>query len=228
MLDCIPFGQPILVDHYSAPRHRSLLKRHDSKMRAGFAKLEAAADYARRADAVGTAGISVDDPDAVAKLAEKKSDLEIRRDWMKAANKVWKKAGTFEGSDIPPEIQAEGLSNMKVWHGVYLTPFPSYALTNLGARIRDAAKRSSRIERIQATAVDARIELEAATITADAEDNRIVIAFHNYLTKESYKVMRSAGFVWSPTRDGFTRKLSSYSVKSATELATTILNKEKS
>lgn len=32
----IPAGQPILVDHYSAPRHRRALERHDTNMRASI------------------------------------------------------------------------------------------------------------------------------------------------------------------------------------------------
>jgi len=47
----IPPGQPILVDHYSAPRHRAALNRHDRHMRAAIADGERAAHWEHRADA---------------------------------------------------------------------------------------------------------------------------------------------------------------------------------
>lgn len=222
MLDCIPPGQPILVGHYSEKRHRGLLRRHDNRMRSGFAKLKEAEEYARRAASVGTGGISSDDPEAIAKLTEKRSDLEVRRDWMKAANKHWKKYGTFTGSDIPVEIQAEGIRNMNAWHGVYSTPFPSYAISNLGARIRDANARAAKLERLS-TATAQTVELAGATVEADPEDNRVTIRFESRLSRENYKAIRSAGFVWSPTRGGFTRKLSGCSIDHAKRVAEGLL-----
>lgn len=226
MLRCIPPGQPILVGHHSEKRHRSHLARSDSKMRSGFARLKDAEDYARRAAAVGTSGISSDDPDAVDKLTDKVADLEAKRDRMKLVNALYRKkdAAGLEKLGLSLEALTAQIEKLHRWDR---QPYPSYSLSNLGARIRDAKKRASRLERHNATAVDATIELEAATVKADAGDNRVTICFHNYLTKESYKTMRSAGFVWSPTRDGFTRKLSSYSVESAKALAETIIAKEK-
>ncbi|MFI8769583.1 DUF3560 domain-containing protein [Streptomyces sp. NPDC053792] len=47
----IPFGQPVLVDHYSAPRHRRDLARIDNNMRKGIEQGNRAEHYAGRADA---------------------------------------------------------------------------------------------------------------------------------------------------------------------------------
>lgn len=219
----IPFGQPILVGHHSEKRHRNAVDKSWNALGKAVQKTKEAEDYARRAAAVGTGGISADDPEAVDKLTDKVSELEAKRDRMKLVNKLYRKADRaglealgLNYDSLKSQIDAIGYSWDK-------QPYASYTLTNLGARIRDAKKRAERLERHQATAVDALIELEGATVKADAEDNRIVIRFHNYLTKDSYKTMRSAGFVWSPTRDGFTRKLSSYSVESARALAVHIL-----
>jgi hypothetical protein len=45
------------------------------------------------------------------------------------------------------------------------------------------------------------------TITTDPTDNWVTLIFPRRLSKEEYKRVRSFGFLWSPTRGGFTRKL---------------------
>ncbi len=87
----IPFGQPILVGRHSERRHRRALQRCDDRMRQGFARLKEAEDYAYRAAAVGTSGISSDDPEAVEKLGEKVEHLEAQRERIKAINAAWRK-----------------------------------------------------------------------------------------------------------------------------------------
>ncbi len=69
-VDGIPMGQPILVGHHSEARHRGALRRQDSHMRQAVDADRHAQELKRRADAVGTGGISSDDPEAVAKLRE--------------------------------------------------------------------------------------------------------------------------------------------------------------
>lgn len=51
ILDHIPAGQPILVDHYSAPRHRRALERADGHMRRGIEAHKGAKDAAYGAKA---------------------------------------------------------------------------------------------------------------------------------------------------------------------------------
>lgn len=214
----IPFGQPILVGHHSEKRHRGALARADRAGRKGCELMEKSRELASRAEAVGTGGISSDDPDAIGKLDEKRTDLEVRRDNMKKANAYFKAHKTLEGCDVPAEIIAEGLSNMKAWGSVYASPFPPYALTNIGARIRDAQKRATRIEKVAAIpAGEERVGV--ATITTDPADNRVSISFPDRLSRDDYKRVRSAGFVWSPTRNAFTRKLGNNAIWQARQLA---------
>ncbi len=47
----IPMGQPILVDHYSAKRHRSALARQDGAMRRGVEAADKATEHGRKAKA---------------------------------------------------------------------------------------------------------------------------------------------------------------------------------
>lgn len=211
----IPFGQPILIGHHSESRHRNTLRKSDNAMRRAVEEGKAAEELARRAAAVGTGGISSDDPDAIAKLDEKRTELEIERDHMKSANAFFKKNGTLDGWDGPPELAAHGLTTLRVCP-YHKRPFPAYALTNIGARIRDAAKRAKRIE---ATA-----EMEPSSesiepyperhpgpviIECDPTENRVLVRFVARLSQEHYKLVRRYGFVWSPTRDAFVAMLSS-------------------
>ena len=92
----IPFGQPILVGHHSEGRHRAAIKRADNAMRKSIDEGKRAKELRGKAAAVGTGGISSDDPDAIDKLKTKLADLELSQANMKAANRVvrkWNKKG---------------------------------------------------------------------------------------------------------------------------------------
>src|SRR5438876_238808 len=67
MASVIPLGQPILVGHHSEGRHRRDLKRIRSKTEQALEAKEKSDHYTQKAASVGTAGISSDDPDALAK-----------------------------------------------------------------------------------------------------------------------------------------------------------------
>ncbi len=104
-------------------------------------------------------------------------------------------------------------------------PYPSYTLTNIGARIRDAAKRVERIEAV-AELTKSVETVGLATITIDPEDNRVSLAFPSRLSKGDYKRVRSHGFIWSPTRDAFVRKLSTNAIWNARAVAEQIATTE--
>lgn len=216
----IPLGQPILVDHHSAGRHRAALRKSDNAMRRGVEATKRAEELARRAEAVGTGGISSDDPDAVEKLDDKRTDLEKERDLMKACNRHYKKTGTLDGFEAPADFIENARSYLR-FSGV---PFPTFALSNIGARIRHAAKRVARIERV-AEIAEAQGEAKTtthpkgATVIEDPADNRVSVKFPSRLSRDDYKRVRSAGFVWSPTRDAFTRKYSTTAIYYANKLA---------
>ena len=71
MLDAIPMGQPILVGHHSEKRDRAYRQRAWDKMDKAYQLSKKSDYYASKADSVGTAGISSDDANAIAKLAQK-------------------------------------------------------------------------------------------------------------------------------------------------------------
>ena len=64
LADAIPFGQPILVGHHSEKRARRDQDRIHNNMGKGVEAQKKAGYYRSKADGVGRAGISGDDPDA--------------------------------------------------------------------------------------------------------------------------------------------------------------------
>lgn len=206
----IPSGQPILVDHYSARRHRAALAKQDRGMRRGIDLLDKAEETARRAANVGSGGISSDDPDAVSKLADKRSELEVLRDEMKAANAHYRKTGTLEGAPISAATLKKAESNLAYQLHWYPNrtpvPFESFTLTNLGAKIRGAAKRAERIVAVQSLEHSTET-VNGCTITVDPDDNRVSLTFPARLDRDAYKAVRSYGWLWSPSRNAFVRKI---------------------
>lgn len=199
-------GQPILVGHHSEKRHRNAIAKADNKIRAGFGLVKEAKELARRAAAVGTGGISSDDPEAIAKLEDKRTDLERQRDRMKEVNTLYRKRDVEGLAALGYDLAKldERIAAAYSWEK---QPFPKWQIANLGARIRDAAKRAETIADV-ATIPATTETVGLATITADPDENRVLLAFPAKLSRDDYKMVRRYGFVWSPSRTAFVRKLS--------------------
>lgn len=133
----IPFGQPILVGHHSERRHRNAIDRLDRAMGAAVENGQKAREMAARADTIeaqAAHAIYSDDEDAAERLTEKVAKLEAKRDEMKAANAAFRKE------------HRELLKGKTAYERSCAVPFPSYAITNLGATIRTAKARLADIE----------------------------------------------------------------------------------
>lgn len=97
----IPLGQPILVDHYSASRHRNALKKMDNAMRKSIEENEKADYYKNKVDSIeNNNSISSDDPKAIEKIDKKIQELENRKVEIKA-----REHATYELTNINQEIR---------------------------------------------------------------------------------------------------------------------------
>ena len=94
MAEAIPFGQPILVGHHSEKRDRRYRERIHNTFGKSFECLDKSEYYEQKATAVGTGGISSDDPDALVKLKEKLESLKRSHALMKATNAAIRKGKT--------------------------------------------------------------------------------------------------------------------------------------
>lgn len=86
-LERLPLGQPILSDHHSANRHRSLIERAQNNIRKSIKEDEKSEFYNNRAESAKNSRVIYnDDPKAIEKLKEKLQRLENERESIKARN----------------------------------------------------------------------------------------------------------------------------------------------
>lgn len=148
--DAIPFGQPMLTDHYSYRADRGRRER----MRANFershehaAKAEQMRARADSIEAQAARAVYSDDPDARERLAERIAGLEAERDRIKAYNATCRK-GTPDLSVLDDRQRADLASVAR--HAPYQLgkggAFPAYALSNLSGNIARLRKRLEGLE----------------------------------------------------------------------------------
>jgi len=136
--DRIPFGQPILVGHHSEGRARRDQARIESGMRASVDESRKATRHEERAENIERQlreSVYDDDEDAVEQLEARIRQREERRDEMKSRNVAYRKEHAAELRAMGPYERSQAV------------PFPSYALTNLGASIRKDRERLERLRR---------------------------------------------------------------------------------
>lgn len=208
-VSAIPMGQPILVDHYSAGRHRGALKRSDSQMRKACDLSDKAEYYARKAEGVGSGGISSDDPDALQKLRAQLSAIQTSQERMKAANKAIRANKTAEKQILA--LVALGFSEEQAKE--IITPdfcrrvgFPTYALSNNNANGKRIEKRIKQLEALSKRQT-VEVEADGYIYREDTDENRCMFKFEDKPSKAARKILTSHAFRWSPTRDAWVRQL---------------------
>lgn len=206
----IPLGQPILVDHHSASRHRRIIARADAAMRKGIEADARAKELLSKADSVGTGGISSQDPDAAKKIGEEVARLEAKQTQMKAANaaiRLHKAEGEQAQVDALVELGfSEAVAaKLIVPDSCGRIGFPDYALKNNNANIRRLKARIPRV--LAAQSIYQKIE-KIGEIEYREEDARVWLIFPGKPAEEIRSELRSHGFKWSPTRGAWVRQLS--------------------
>jgi hypothetical protein len=180
-LDVIPLGQPILYDHYSAKSDRAYRGRAIGKIEKSFELDKQAKEVERRAEAVGTGGISSDDPEALQKLETKLQKQLEDHETMKRMNAEARKNGTE-------------------------TPCPAWMLSNSNGRIKATRQRIAELENKKDLVAREVVEKDF-TMKEDLEDNRILFFFAGKPEEGVRQMLRSRGFKWSPTRGAWVRQL---------------------
>lgn len=140
--DRIPFGQPILVGHHSQRAAEADAGKLESLRGRAVENWAMSRHHAQKADGIERqlrTAIFSDDENAVEQLEAKVAKLEAARDRMKAENASYRKEHAAE------------LRAMSAYERHCAIPYPSYALTNIGARIREAKRRVDEIKRDTAT-----------------------------------------------------------------------------
>lgn len=225
----IPFGQPVLVGHHSERRHRAAIERADRAMRKSIEESNRARDLAAKAAAVGTGGISADDPEAIQKLSAEIAEAKALQDFMREANKHVRKAikagVTGEAHDgfpaylaalhaLRPTFSAKNAAKLLEPDFCGRIGFADYALTNNGANIRRMEKRLAQLQAARKVAEAAGGESKRTAyqglceIVENYDENRLQIIFEGKPDASVRDALKSAGFRWAPTQGAWQRQLS--------------------
>jgi hypothetical protein len=213
----IPMGQPILVGHHSARRHRNALANQERKARQAL-ETARAAESAESAAARAGYAISSDDPDALAALEACLAEFEVSRVVSKAVNAAYRKGGWEAVEQVPgttPDLIARAKRTLE------LAPWMKKPMdvTNLGANIRRVRER---IEELKAAAEHAEAPPVVGVgfaIEEDVDDNRIRFRFDARPDKETITKMKRAGFRWSRTHGAWQRQLNTQGRHAAERMA---------
>lgn len=201
IMDAIPLGQPILVDHYSAKRHRKDISRMDRGMKATIEHQDTAAYYAGKAESYGKHGISSSDPAALDKLKAKLVELEKGNEEAKQINAYFRKHNA-----LPEGLSEDTLKACK--SGIaFRERYRPGKWSILGTNAPEIKRIRDRIAGLEKTAAQGTIEVESDLYTyeEDAEENRINFYFASIPSDEIRSILKGQGFKWSPSRKAWTR-----------------------
>lgn len=226
----IPLGQPIIIGSSGEARHRAAIKRAGQAMDRSVAESKKARELRAKAAAVGTGGISSDDPDAAEKLQAKIDKAQQSQDFMKRSNKIIRKAvkdgvegpdsdgwaGYMEkltaipGGDKYTESAAAELLKPDFCGRI---GFASYQLTNNNANIKRMQQRLSQIKK---AAERDHVEIDKGNykVVQNVEENRLQFIFDGKPSAEVRKVMKSNGFRWAPSQEAWQRQLTNNAIRS--------------
>lgn len=226
----IPFGQPVLVGHHSERRHRRAIEKADRAMRASIEESKRAEELRSKAAAVGTAGISSDDPDAIAKLTEQLEKAEKTQELMKAANKIirrWTKKGVTHETDGPDfdafaaELAALGEAFTPENARGLITPsmgcvgFASFSLSNNCANMTRIKKRIAVLKAAAQRETKAHDFQGVCQVIENAEANRVQIIFPGKPDASIRDVLKYNGFRWAPSENAWQRQLNNAGIHAA-------------
>ena len=154
MASVIPFGQPMLTDHYSYRRDRNYRTRIADTFDRGYADLTKANEMRSRADNIEAAAdhaIYSDDPDAIERLTERIAELEAERARIKAFNASCRRTPGGDASllDDRQRAQLDSVRRHSAFQLGKQGQMPGYALINLGGNIRRQQQRLDALRRNQ-------------------------------------------------------------------------------
>lgn len=207
----IPLGQPILVGHYSEKGDRNFREKIHRQTVKAFDLSKKAKELREKAEAVGTGGISSDDPDAIRKINARIKELEELQEFMKIVNKLLKK-NDFDG------LKNIGLTDKQIYE--LRTPkfgesgYPSYRLQNNSANIRRLKKRLEELEQ-RKNDITKKLIFGDIEIIDSVEDNRVQIYFPDKPPSTVRNNLKENGFRWSPTNGCWQRMRSDYAIEVA-------------
>lgn len=217
MASAIPFGQPILVGHYSEHRDRNYRSKIHNTFGKAFEAMDKAKHYEQKAATIADNNIiSSDDPQALQKLKEKLADLQATHEFMKAANKCIRTKDREGFLKLPHATLAlwEELSKPDVMGDI---GFAGYNLQNNNANISRIKKRIALLEKVTAKPTT-EIVINGVRLVQNVEENRVQLFFPGIPPGEVRKKLKQNGFCWCRSEGAWQRHLTPLAVNLAKDL----------
>ena len=216
MGEAIPFGQPILVGHYSEGRDRRYRARIDSTYQKAHDLGEKADYYANKADsAESNTAISSDDPEAVTKLKEKLAKAQEKGAQMREFNKLMRKGDNagmlalgFSQAVIDEQIKPDFAGR---------PGFADYQMSNNNGNIATMKKRIAGLEK-RSQQETTTTEVEGMTVIDNVELNRLQLIFPGKPDEETRQMLKRRGFRWAPSEGAWQRHRSNGAIYAAREI----------
>lgn len=169
----------------------------------------------RKIEAVGTGGISSDDPNALDKLRSKLAELEVRQQDMKLANAYYRKHKTMKGYDGVTDEQATRLDKqIAEGYSWERCPYPAYQLTNNNANIKRTRERIEAMEKHAAAPAEG-WTFDGGEVVINTEANRLQIVYPGKPDEATRTALKSNGFKWSPRFKAWQRMLTDNAIRAA-------------
>ena len=205
MAEAIPFGQPILVGHYSEKGDRAYRGRIGAKFEKSAESFDKAEELERRAEAAANnTAIYSDDPEAVKEIDAKLAKMKAMRETMKKCNALIRKndrAGLLEIVKNPAKVEELFTPDFCGRVG-----FADYQLTNLGANIRRLEKRRAELVTLKATGKTERMVGEVRVVE-DPDIARIQLFYPGKPDQATRDNLKRWGFRWAPSEGAWQRNL---------------------
>jgi len=165
-------------------------------------------------EAIGTGGISSDDPDALAKLKDKLESLERNHTEMKAVNAYYRKHKNLDGC---PGLTEEMRSNLERY--THLGFIPTYRLSYNLAEIKRVKLRIAELERRAEKPLQG-WTFDGGEVVANADDNRLQILFASKPDEALRSTLKGRGFKWAQSVGAWQRQLNNNALYAAKQILT--------
>lgn len=162
--------------------------------------------------------IRSDDPQAIEKLTAKLKACQEMQEYMKEANKYYRRNGTMKGFPDLDDEKAEKIdAKIKNSYSWERQPFPQYHLQGNNQEIHRLKKR---IEELTCNKEVGFVgwEFEGGTAEPNTEINRLQLFFDEKPSAEQRTELKMNGFRWAPSEQAWQRQLNESAIYSASRI----------
>lgn len=167
--------------------------------------------------AVGTGGISTDDPNALDKLRAKVAALQKHQELMKAANMAVRMKDTAKGDAKLSELgySQDEIKQLREPDYCGRVGYPAYELSSNNANIRRLQKRVEELEKRQSEPAPEGWTFEGGEVVINTELKRLQIVLEDRPDDDMRRALKSHGFRWAPSQGAWQRQLTNNAIYAA-------------